>query len=341
MSLAARRLLLRASSHDHKRSRQVQLPSTSSPSNRRQLQTSNARWARSNKPPTPSSGDYNLRSDPEFAALDAKEKKWVEEFASRIESSGDIGPALDMLDSSNMEPNDKLELLSMLNKLEGLGSQEKHYMELAEALKSAPEDSEAIEGILEKMGTTPEEMQQAPKRTKKEIEKLGVFEEGQLPMESVTLRALDKVSGSDGDRIPSLAEAEKSLKPSFWKRWFGGEEMDRDTQDLLENTENLSQDELQREKRFFKRDPRINEMFGIIDKPSSEVDREARGFWNYGEAKGENMGEDEKFMEDDITSRGHAQLEQHREVRQYARWAVWELPLLSSKSSIPHLCNGG
>lgn len=35
--------------------------------------------------------------------------------------------------------------------------------------------------------------------------------------------------------------------------------------------------------------------------------------------------------DDDINSLGHIELEQHREVRHYARLAAWELPLLSSE----------
>lgn len=34
---------------------------------------------------------------------------------------------------------------------------------------------------------------------------------------------------------------------------------------------------------------------------------------------------------DDISSLGHGELEQHREMRHYARLAAWEMPLLSSK----------
>ena len=37
----------------------------------------------------------------------------------------------------------------------------------------------------------------------------------------------------------------------------------------------------------------------------------------------------EKWEGDDLTSQGHMELAQHREIRQYARWSAWELPLLS------------
>ena len=51
-----------------------------------------------------------------------------------------------------------------------------------------------------------------------------------------------------------------------------------------------------------------------------------------------NMGEPEPWEEehimeddhDDITPLGHGELEQHREMRHYARLAAWEMPLLSS-----------
>lgn len=49
------------------------------------------------------------------------------------------------------------------------------------------------------------------------------------------------------------------------------------------------------------------------------------GFWAEGE---EDLGPDEDYYGDDITSHGHGELEQHRELRHYARLIAWELPLL-------------
>lgn len=56
-------------------------------------------------------------------------------------------------------------------------------------------------------------------------------------------------------------------------------------------------------------------------------DKGQLGFWAEGE---EEMGPDEEYYGDDITSLGHAQLETHREVRNYARLAIWDMPLLNS-----------
>lgn len=57
-------------------------------------------------------------------------------------------------------------------------------------------------------------------------------------------------------------------------------------------------------------------------------------FWNEGETDQDlitdEIGEDD-FEEDDMMSMAHAKLEEHREYREYARIAVWEMPLLSRK----------
>ena len=63
------------------------------------------------------------------------------------------------------------------------------------------------------------------------------------------------------------------------------------------------------------------------------------GFFAMGELEEQDSGEDEEFEGDDITSLGHGELEQHREMRHYARIAAWEMPLLSSTpciSFLPH-----
>ncbi|CAD6567037.1 MAG: 28S ribosomal protein S35, mitochondrial [Alectoria sarmentosa] len=53
------------------------------------------------------------------------------------------------------------------------------------------------------------------------------------------------------------------------------------------------------------------------------------GLFSMGEAEEQDSGEDGEFEGDDITSLGHGELEQHREMRHYARIAAWEMPLLS------------
>jgi small subunit ribosomal protein S35 len=54
------------------------------------------------------------------------------------------------------------------------------------------------------------------------------------------------------------------------------------------------------------------------------------GLFAMGEVDPQDTGEDEEFDGDDMSSVAHGQLEQHREFREYARIAAWEMPLLSS-----------
>jgi small subunit ribosomal protein S35 len=68
--------------------------------------------------------------------------------------------------------------------------------------------------------------------------------------------------------------------------------------------------------------------------PPGPVERAPRnqGFFQMGEK--EDIGPDEDdFQGDDISSLGHAELEQTREIREYARLAGWEMPLLASMLS--------
>lgn len=62
-------------------------------------------------------------------------------------------------------------------------------------------------------------------------------------------------------------------------------------------------------------------------------------FWFDEEDPDTNTEEHEEFDEDDITSMAHGKLDEIRDMRQYARLAVWELPLLSSKLKYASLRN--
>ena len=69
---------------------------------------------------------------------------------------------------------------------------------------------------------------------------------------------------------------------------------------------------------------------GLEDEDALDIEQEERGkigFFGEGE---EELGPDDDYYGDDITALGHGELEQHRELREYARLAAWELPLLSS-----------
>jgi small subunit ribosomal protein S35 len=84
----------------------------------------------------------------------------------------------------------------------------------------------------------------------------------------------------------------------------------------------------------------IEKLAGDITEESAQLRRpiipKRDSFWHADEPDQDlitdEVGEDD-FEEDDIMAMAHAKLEEHREFREYARIAVWEMPLLSSKLS--------
>lgn len=94
-----------------------------------------------------------------------------------------------------------------------------------------------------------------------------------------------------------------------------------------------------------------SELQGMVSQAVYDISRKAPrerdlppritpGLMAMGEVDEQDSGEDEDFEGDDITSIAHGELEQHREIREYARIAAWEMPMLSSKfrHQIPPPC---
>ena len=67
-----------------------------------------------------------------------------------------------------------------------------------------------------------------------------------------------------------------------------------------------------------------------IEEPDDKR-KSKNGLMSLGEEE-DGVEDDEQFEGDDITSLAHGELEQHRELREYARIAAWEMPLLRSTS---------
>ncbi|KAF2744706.1 hypothetical protein M011DRAFT_408065, partial [Sporormia fimetaria CBS 119925] len=64
----------------------------------------------------------------------------------------------------------------------------------------------------------------------------------------------------------------------------------------------------------------------FTDRPRPDPPGQKPGFWAEGQ---EELGPDEDYYGDDITSHGHGLLEEQRDLREYARMIAWELPLLN------------
>lgn len=79
----------------------------------------------------------------------------------------------------------------------------------------------------------------------------------------------------------------------------------------------------------------VYETAAAVPHTEPTVKRIKPGLFAMGEEEEQDSGEDPVFEGDDIPSLGHGELEQHREMRHYARLAAWEMPLLSSTSCSP------
>lgn len=83
-------------------------------------------------------------------------------------------------------------------------------------------------------------------------------------------------------------------------------------------------------------DPKVTDALLSMppDEPDDPSERVKLGLMSMGEVDEYESGEDELFEGDDMSSIAHGELQQHRELREYARIAAWEMPLLSSMSPI-------
>lgn len=113
-------------------------------------------------------------------------------------------------------------------------------------------------------------------------------------------------------RDNNTSETERKLATQMLSDW------DRLPQHMKMEIENLNKD--------------VDDAAAELRRPPKPPKKSS--FWNDEEADSDlitnEIGEDD-FEEDDIMALGHAKLEEHREFREYARIAVWEMPLLSSK----------
>ena len=74
----------------------------------------------------------------------------------------------------------------------------------------------------------------------------------------------------------------------------------------------------------------VYELNSEVPPPIVPFEKIQPGLMAMGEVEEQDSGEDEEFQGDDISSLAQGELEQHREIREYARIAAWEMPLLSS-----------
>lgn len=84
---------------------------------------------------------------------------------------------------------------------------------------------------------------------------------------------------------------------------------------------------------FAELDKKVNQLDKEVDLRIDEDRTKQRGFWAEDDPDEFAQVEDgdEEINDDEITSMAHAEMELHREAREYARIAAWDMPMLSSK----------
>ncbi|KAF2739723.1 hypothetical protein EJ04DRAFT_508581 [Polyplosphaeria fusca] len=144
---------------------------------------------------------------------------------------------------------------------------------------------------------------------------------------AATVQPVENVSGAiPGEPKPS--EVEKTKRPHLTRQERREFNMDQALRKLSEDFNYLNPDTVREATRQGKLDPTVGDEFEFVPENAFDIEQETGklGFWAEGE---EEMGPDEDYYGDDLTSLGHGELEQHRELREYARLAAWELPLLN------------
>lgn len=131
------------------------------------------------------------------------------------------------------------------------------------------------------------------------------------------------------ENLPRYIRSPKDLEglPDGWKESLDTVEDDIEASEA--DYEDLFQKSLSdRDEEPF--DITEDEAAGLLDEENLEREpRWPEGFFAIDEER-DDPGEDPEFENDDITSLAHGELEQHREIREFARIMAWDMPLLYS-----------
>lgn len=168
---------------------------------------------------------------------------------------------------------------------------------------------------------------------------------------STPARASESTSAEEADELAAEArqEAEDELKEfslGFKSRKIAVEEL---PVELQEEYAQLSPEEAKQLEDYVPEDHEYKEIYDDmlrqvkLEMQDEQMARDIHfqeprqgkmGFWGEDEEDplGQIADDDEETQNDDMTSIGHQSLEQHREFREYARIAAWDMPSLSSTS---------
>jgi len=162
------------------------------------------------------------------------------------------------------------------------------------------------------------------------------------PFRAFSSNGIRRAEGDSSETPTDASESSSDSAPYFNEKLF--KQLDRDDKakyHALTSEERRKADQVKQalDEEFADKSKNDRALDRSITQYSEDLDREfpdepeewerpRRGFFNMNET--EDTGGDESFQGDDITSDAHRELEQVREIREYARLAGWEMPLLAS-----------
>jgi hypothetical protein len=235
------------------------------------------------------------------------------EFRQKVDElteAGDIEGLLELANTEAMSASERRELDQLMKKNSELLDRARVLQKLSKMLTEHPEDLDSAHELMKEAGMHPQELFAPPSDDV-----------------ATAFRADDKnIDLSDPEKIDK----------QFWKSLTSEEEPDEDREaqdrlirELIESG-TAGDESLQRQLRrnVMEKQKGFEKAFGVDGRLDLDFEKETPGFFNYEDP---DAGEDEEFNQDDLPAKGHQELELHREIREYARMAIWDLPLLSSE----------
>jgi len=236
-----------------------------------------------------------MMNDPELRNMLRGMNGMAEEEEEEEEEEDEDEDENDEDDSKGSGSDDRKDIAKLMGELEKELDDPKLVRQLTKLAKRDPESRADSEKLLERL--------KEEKRLKLQSDSLGEREGGEAATKpEIASESSSQLLDNLLARIPSRAKAEADSQPDVNLDSLMTAEMDSIPDDLKTTVLRMEREEL------------------------TKKVREKRGFWNLGDP---HMGADEVFQGDDISSMGHGELEQHREIREYARYAAWEMPLLT------------
>jgi hypothetical protein len=206
-------------------------------------------------------------------------------------------------DPAQVSEEDKKQLAELTKEYKIYTARNERMDKLAEEISKTPED---VEGAIARAGVDEDDLTTLSKGERKMMREQGV-------------NVLDE---EEMDKGAYQAWGDEGEEKEFGDYAMEGEEVKNYATDTAEGESKLNYDPMGRGGYLDSREELNQEL----------PRKEQQGFWN--EDKDEDLGADEVFNQDDLPGQGHIDLELQKEIRNYARLMVWELPLLSSKSYV-------